>query len=133
MMLKIAASFVLLISLTSVVVSQSKTGTGKWLKGTWEGTGYQTDNNETWTMKLTVRGNRYEIEYPSLNCGGKWIPLSISRSRARFIEKITLGIETCTDNGNVVIERLSRRQIAYRYANRRTRQVTASAILNRKK
>lgn len=145
-MLKIVATFVLLVSITSVVCSQSKTGpgagsprgkpawgAGKWLKGTWEGTGYQTDNNETWTMKLTVRGNRYKIEYPSLKCGGKWIPLSINTSRARFIEKITLGIETCTDNGNVVIERLSRRQIAFRYANRGTREVTASAILNRKK
>ncbi len=132
-MLKIVASFVLLISLTSVVVSQSKTATGKWLNGTWEGTGYQTDNDETWTMKLTVRVNRYEIEYPSLKCGGKWIPLRINRSRARFIEKITLGIETCTDNGSLVIERLSRRQIAYRYTNRGTREVTASAILNRNK
>jgi len=145
-MLKIVATLVLLVSLTSVVSSQSKTGTaagpprgqpawgaGKWLNGTWEGKGYQTDNDETWTMKLTVRGNRYKIEYRSLKCGGKWIPQSIKTSRARFIEKITLGIETCTDNGNVVVERLSRRQIAYRYANRGSREVTASAILNRKK
>lgn len=130
-MLKIVATLVLLVSLTSVVVSQ--TAPSKWLNGTWEGTGYQTDNDETWTMKLTVRRNRYKIEYPSLKCGGKWIPLSINSSRARFIEKITVGIETCTDNGNVVIERLSRRQIAYRYANRGTREVTASAILNRKR
>lgn len=33
----------------------------------------------------------------------------------------------------VVIERLSRRQIAYRFSNRGSREVTASAILNRKK
>lgn len=132
-MLKIVATFVLLVSLTSIVSSQTKTGTGRWLNGTWEGTGYQIDNNETWTMKLTVRGKRYRIEYPSLKCGGRWIPLSIDRSRARFIEKITLGLEDCVDNGNVVIERLSRRQIAYRFSNRGTREVTASAILNRKK
>lgn len=132
-MLKIVATFVLLVSLTSIVSSQTKTGTGRWLNGTWEGTGYQIDNNETWTMKLTVRGKRYKIEYPSLKCGGRWIPLSIDRSRARFIEKITLGLEDCVDNGNVVIERLSRRQIAYRFSNRGTREVTASAILNRKK
>ena len=84
-------------------------------------------------MKLTVRGKHYKIEYPSLKCGGRWIPLSIDRRRARFIERITFGLEDCVDKGNVVIERLSRRQIAYRFSNRGTRQVTASAILNRKK
>ena len=128
-MLKIAASFVLLVCLTSGVFSQSK---NRWLNGTWEGTGYQTDNNETWTMQLTVQGNRYKIEYPSLKCGGKWIPVSIDSARARFIEKITFGLADCVDNGNVVIERLSKRQIAYRFSNRGTREVTASAILNKK-
>ena len=132
-MLKIVAIFVLLVCLTSVVSSQNKKESGRWLNGTWEGTGYQIDNNETWTMKLTVRGKVYKIEYPSLKCGGKWLPLSIDRSRARFIEKITFGLEDCADNGNVVIEKLNRRQIAYRYAKRGTRQVTASAILNRRK
>ena len=132
-MLKIVATFVLLVCVTSIVSSQSKTRTQRWLNGTWEGTGYQIDNNETWAMKLTVRGKNHKIEYPSLKCGGRWIPLSIDRSRARFIEKITFGLEDCVDNGNVVIERLNRRQIAYRFANRGTRQVTASAILNRRK
>ena len=132
-MLKIVANLVLLVCLTSVVSSQSKIRTERWLNGTWEGTGYQIDNNETWTMKLTVRGKVYKIEYPSLKCGGKWTPLSIDRNRARFIEKITFGLEDCVDNGNVVIERLGTRQIAYRFTNRGTRQVTASAILNRRK
>ena len=133
MMLKILATLALLICLTSVVSSQNKKESGRWLNGTWEGTGYQIDNNETWTMKLTVRGRAYKIEYPSLKCGGKWIPISIDRNRARLIEKITFGLEECVDNGSVVIERLNRRQIAYRYANRGTRQVTASAILIRRK
>jgi hypothetical protein len=132
-MLKIVITLVLLVSLTSVVSPQSKTGTRSWLNGTWEGKGYQTDNDETWTMKLTVRGRRYRIEYPTLKCGGRWIPLSIDRSRARFIEKIAFGLQDCVDKGNVVIERLSRRQIAYRFSNHGTREVTASAILNRKK
>lgn len=132
-MLRTVATLVLLVSLTSIVSAQGKTNRRTWLNGTWEGTGYQIDNNETWAMKLTVQGRRYRIEYPSLKCAGSWIPISLNASRARFVEKISLGIETCTDNGNVVIERLSRRQIAYRYANRGTREVTASAILNRTK
>ena len=135
-MLKSLATLILLVSLTSIlsaVSTQGKSASAKWLNGTWEGTGYQTDTNETWTMKLTVRDRHYRIEYPSLKCSGRWVPLSLNQSHARFVEKITVGIETCTDNGNVVIERLSRRQIAYRYSNRGSRQVTASAILNRKK
>jgi len=84
-MLKTVTTFVLLVSLSSLVSAQSKTGTGRWLNGTWEGTGYQMDNNETWTMKLTVRGKRHKIEYPSLKCGGRWIPISIDMKRARFL------------------------------------------------
>ncbi|HVQ38928.1 MAG TPA: hypothetical protein VMS31_15425, partial [Pyrinomonadaceae bacterium] len=90
--MKAALTFVLIFSITSVVSAQGKTGTTTWLNGTWKGTGYQIDSNETWTMKLTVRGRSYRIEYPSLNCGGRWIPLSMNQSRARFIEQITLNL-----------------------------------------
>jgi hypothetical protein len=131
-MFRIATAFVLFLSLTSAVFSQGRTSRA-WMNGTWEGTGYQIDNNETWTMKLTVHGRRYRIEYPSLKCGGKWVPLSIDANRARFIEKINFGLPDCVNNGNVFVERLSRRQIAYRFSNRGTREITASAILNRKK
>jgi hypothetical protein len=132
-MFKTVSICILLVSLTAVVSAQGKTTTTKWLNGTWEGTGYQIDNNETWTMKLAVRGSSYRIEYPSLKCGGRWIPVSVNQNQARFIEKIAFGIEDCTNNGNVVIEKLSRRQIAFRYSNPGRREVTASAILNRKK
>jgi hypothetical protein len=134
-MLKFLVTLVLLVCLTSIISAQTRSASAKWLNGTWEGTGYQTDTNETWTMKLTIRGGHYQIEYPSLKCSGRWIPLgslSLDQNRARFIEKITLGIETCTNNGNVVIERLNRRQVAYRYSNRGSRQITASAILNQR-
>jgi hypothetical protein len=131
-MLRFLASCALAVLLTSAVFAQGKAGGRSWLSGTWEGTGYQADTKETWTMKLTVRGRRYRIEYPSLNCGGSWVPISIGTNQARFVEKITHGIETCSDNGNVVIERLSWQQIAFRYANHGTRKVTASAILDRK-
>lgn len=132
-MRRIVATLVLLLVTTSVVCGQSKNRNRSWLNGTWEGTGYQMDNNETWTMRLTVKGNRYGIEYPSLNCEGRWRPISINSGRARFREKITRGVAACTDKGKVVIERLSRRQIAYRNTNQGETDVTASAILNRKK
>ena len=130
-MFRIAIIVLLTVSFASPVSAQNKGRS--WLAGTWEGTGYQIDNNETWTMKLIVRGNRYTIEYPSLRCSGRWIPLSADSKRARFRERITVGLTECVDRGNVVVERLSPRQIAYRFVNNGERDVTASAILNRKR
>ena len=130
-MFRIPVIILLLLSTTAVVCPQRRSRA--WLNGTREGTGYQIDSDTTWTMRLRVRGNRYLIEYPSLKCGGQWKPIRISSGSARFREKITLGLEECTDKGTVVIERVSHRQIAFRYSNRGTTEVTASAILNKKK
>jgi len=132
-MRRIVATLVLLLVTTSVVCGQSKNRSPAWLNGTWEGTGYQIDNNELWTMLLTVKGNRYRIEYPSLKCGGRWRPIRITRSIARFRETLTSGADVCANNGKVVIQRLSRRQIAFRYINQGEIDVTSSSILNRKK
>lgn len=129
-MLRIVMTILLLMAMATIVCPQGKSRA--WLNGTWEGKGYQIDTDETWTMRLTVKGRRYRIEYPSLKCEGQWRPLAISSRRVRFREKITVGIGICTDKGKVVIDRLSRKQIAYRYANQGTNEVTASAILNRK-
>lgn len=130
-MRKIVVSFLVVLVVTVVVCPQGVNRT--WLNGTWEGTGYQIDNNSTWTMKLVARQGGYTIEYPSLNCGGRWRLLRIDSWRARFTEHITSGREVCVDRGNVVIQRLSRRQIAYRFSERGAAAVSASAILNRKK
>jgi len=132
-MRKIVATLMLLLITTSVVCGQSRNRNRAWLNGTWEGTGYQMDNNELWTMLLTVKGNRYRIEYPSLKCGGRWRPISIKRNIARFREIISIGKEACADQGTVVIQRLSRRQIAFRYVNQGEVEVTSSSILNRRK
>ena len=118
------------------VARPAPAGTQKpWLRGVWEGTGYQTDDDSTWTMKLTVtrtrRGRVYSIDYPSLNCGGRWKLLSMNRNVARFRELISRGQDKCTNNGLVVIER-KRGQIVYLYTNEGSREITASAVLNRK-
>ena len=129
-MLRTALMVLLALSFTSPISAQNKRS---WLAGTWEGTGYQIDTNETWTMKLTVRGNRYTIEYPSLKCSGRWIRISADARRASFRERIIVGLEECVDRGYVVVERLNPRQIAYRFVNKGERDVTASAILSRKR
>jgi hypothetical protein len=99
----------------------------------WEGTGYQIDNNELWTMLLTVKGNRYRIEYLSLKCGGRWRPIRITRHTARFRETLSSGADVCADKGKVVVQRLSRRQIVFLYTNQDDADVTSSSVLNRKK
>ncbi len=123
-----AAIFFLI--LTAGLSAQTKPN--NWLKGTWEGTGYQIDDQSTWTMQLTRRGRRFSIEYPSLNCGGRWQLIDLSGNRARFKERLDHGQDKCANNGNVTIQRLSRRQIFFLYSNTGTREVSASAVLNRK-
>lgn len=132
-MRRILATMLLLLVTTSLVSAQSKNRNRAWLNGTWEGTGYQIDDNSTWTMLLTVKGNRYRIEYPSLKCNGRWWPIKITRSAARFREILTNGADVCANKGKVVVQRLSPRQIAFRYTNQGEVDVTSSSILNRKK
>jgi len=111
------------------VVAQSKAKS--WIRGTWEGTGYQIDDQSTWTMQVTA-GRRFAIEYPSLQCGGRWKLISINAYRARFKEVLSHGQEKCTNNGTVVIQRLSNRQVVFLYTNPGERLVSASAVLERK-
>jgi hypothetical protein len=125
----------LLFLLASTVAAQAK---GKsWLRGSWEGTGYETDDNSTWPMQLTVKsikGGRhaFSIDYPSLNCGGRWQLLSIDQSKARFREVLDHGQDKCSDKGLVTIERKGG-QLVFLYSNQGSRELTASALLNRKR
>jgi hypothetical protein len=120
---------VLVLFLSTGLSAQTKSN--NWINGTWEGTGYQTDDQTTWTMRVTAQGRRVLIEYPSLECGGRWRLITITKYHARFREKIDRGQDKCTDNGKVTIQRLSRGQLFFLYANAGTREVTASAVLNR--
>jgi hypothetical protein len=125
----------LLLLLTSSTSAQSKSKS--WLRGFWEGTGYQTDDQTTWLMQLTVtrtKGGRrvFVIEYPSLNCGGYWKLLSIDGSRARFRELLDHGQDKCSDKGLVRLERVSS-QLIFLYSNQGSREITASAVLNRER
>jgi hypothetical protein len=121
----------LFFSLTVAVCPQGKSRA--WLNGSWEGTGFQIDTNTTWTMNFRAQGKRYLIEYPSLNCSGTWRLVRVNSRRAIFRERITVGRESCVNQGVVTVERLNSRQLAYRFSYAGTDQVSASAILNRKK
>ncbi|HEX8636307.1 MAG TPA: hypothetical protein VF703_19455 [Pyrinomonadaceae bacterium] len=136
-MRRLAAILLVIICLSPAAYTQgrpsSRSSSGAWLRGTWEGTGYQLDTATIWTMRLTVRGGRYVIEYPSLNCGGRWRRLSLNSRVATFREHIAVGRGECVDRGRVVLQRLNGKQIAYRFSQPGSRDVAASAILNRTK
>ena len=129
-LLRTLAAAILLLLLCAPLSAQTKSN--NWIKGTWEGTGYQTDDQSTWLMKLTARGGRYSIEYPSLNCGGRWQLVSLNSYRARFRERLDHGQDKCSNNGKVTIQRLSPTQVFFLYSNAGTHEVTASAVLNRR-
>lgn len=123
-----------LVLLASTASAQSKSKAWQ-LRGFWEGTGYQTDDQTTWSMQLTITKNKagrlvFLIEYPSLNCGGYWKLLSIDGSRARFRELLDHGQDKCSDKGQVRIERIES-QLIFLYSNQGSSEITASAVLNR--
>ena len=131
---RLLLAVVLLLLLASVNAAQAKRK--PWLRGAWEGTGYQTDTDSTWPMTLTItRGQRrraFSVDYPSLKCGGRWQVLSIGRRRATFKEMLEHGQTECVDNGRVIIQRINTTQLLYLYSNQGSRKITASAILNRR-
>ena len=129
-MRRLTAAACLLLLSAAFVSGQTR---GGWLRGVWEGKGYQTDTDDTWAMKLTVKGRRYTVEYPSLECGGRWRLLSLSSRRAVFRETITSGTERCTQGGRVVIQRLNTRQLGYWFSEAGSNDYTASAVLNRRR
>lgn len=121
----------LLLLACSVASAQSRSNS--WIRGTWEGTGYQTDDKSTWEMVLKAGAKRFAIDYPSLSCGGRWQLISISAWRARFRERLDHGQDKCAVNGSVLVQRLNRNQILFLYSNQGEKELTASAILNRKR
>lgn len=125
----------MLLLLTASLVFP-KTTRGSWLRGTWEGTGYQADDASVWPLRLTVTGSKrsgrsYSIDYPSLNCGGKWKLLKRDKNNATFREQLDHGQDQCADRGIVFIARKGNKQLVYSYALQGSRDLTASAILNR--
>jgi hypothetical protein len=130
-MFRTVAAVVLLLTLS--LTGSSQVRGRKWLSGTWEGKGFQTDTEAVWSMKLRARRGRYIIEYPSLKCGGNWRLIGSGSGKIRFREKITYGKEECVDNSVAVIQRLNATQIAVWYSFENSPAVVASAILNRRR
>ncbi len=129
-MSKIVSAVLLIFSIAICCVAQNRDG--DWLSGVWEGTGHQVDTGSTWTMRLTVSGDKYLVDYPSLKCGGNWRLVSMKLEEATFIERLQYGVNNCVDDGNVFIERLNSKQIGFRWSHSNSTEVIAYVILRRK-
>lgn len=73
------------ISITSPN-SQNQTASNDF-QGIWEGRGYQYNNSQSWTIRITIVGNQSKIEYPSLRCGGDLIPLNRTANKMEYKER----------------------------------------------
>jgi hypothetical protein len=71
--------------------------------GVWTGQGTQ-GNGDNWSIKLTINNGRYNIEYPSLECGGNLKIMTGDLKTLEFEEVITFGKNKCLNNGKVVIK-----------------------------
>lgn len=81
--------------------------------GTWEGFGTQS-NGATWTIKVSLTDKQYEIEYPSLKCGGKLILLDKKPSSMKFREKYLFGKRNCTEGiVNISLDNNSNRKLKF--------------------
>lgn len=74
-------------------------------EGTWTGKGFQYDNKNNWSIRITITGENYSIGYPSLNCGGQLLLKSKTENSLIFNEMLKYGQSVCIDNGITVIEK----------------------------
>ncbi len=72
------------------------------ISGIWGGFGVQ-DNGSSWTIKMSMSEGNYNIDYPSIPCGGYLKLVSKNGNEYTFNEKITKHKKNCTDNGKLVI------------------------------
>lgn len=128
-MKNVAASiFLLVLSIGGWAQSRNN-----WLTGTWRGTGHETADGKTWTMKLVAGKNGYKITYPSLKCGGDWRLIRFWSRSARFAEQIRYGESRCEPSGRVVIKRLTGDRIKFKYYYNGEKKIASYATLYRKR
>ena len=87
----------------------------KWIQGKWQGTGDQVDG-QTWEVSLDAsKLFNIQIDYPGLDCGGKWKSVNKSENGANLREVLTYGLDKCDQNVEVVLSRVSDEQLKVEY------------------
>ncbi|MEX3007069.1 hypothetical protein [Hoeflea sp. TYP-13] len=99
--------------------------------GVWTGTGFQGEHS--WSMRVTFAPEEVRIEYPSLECGGTWVPASRNskhEGEAFFHERLEYGHQACFADGFVRI-RTTPSGIDYEWSRSAGSLVEATASLRR--
>ena len=104
----------------------------KWMKGTWQGTGNQVDG-QTWEVSLdATKLSMIQIDYPDLDCGGKWKSVRKTENGANLRELLIYGLDKCDQNVEVVLSRVSDEQLKVEYFLKSySEKAIATAILTR--
>jgi hypothetical protein len=78
----------------------------KWLEGKWEGMGDQVGRQQPWKIVLDASDLRHVlINYPDLRCGGTWHLMRKSQDTPRLKEHITYGLDSCSQDCEMILER----------------------------
>lgn len=104
-----------------------------WLDGPWEGVGYQENTNTVWSIALGIDSGqeKYEIEYPSLSCGGVWELESSDENKAVFVERIKTGLLNCVNNGRIVVTKIDQEYVTFSYFHPYDNSLNAWSTLKR--
>ncbi|MFK7949772.1 MAG: hypothetical protein AB8G11_19435 [Saprospiraceae bacterium] len=132
--LTLVSIFVLFMQCTptkSIDNLTTKTSTN-WLKGEWEGVGYQLNSSGSWSIQLKVNDDRYSIAYPSLECSGNWQLQKESDMKLEFIETITKGTDKCVNKGRIVITKVDDNHVTFTYFSPYSGELEAFSTLIRK-
>ncbi|WP_103068050.1 hypothetical protein [Aquimarina sediminis] len=108
----------------------------KWINGQWVGVGYQLDSveSDTWSIDLEIdmENELFNIEYPSLECSGRWELIEYSDERAIFDELILDNTSICIERGIVILTKVDENHISFSYYTLDEEEVLAYSTLKRK-
>lgn len=107
---------------STTVVAQGKISKSKsiatalnMLNGTWKGSAYQHNTNNSWDIILTCNAENGEItvEYPTFPCGGNLILIETKDNTIILREKLTHGRGSCIDNLIIELTQTSNNELDY--------------------
>lgn len=108
------------------------TANPNWLEGIWEGKGYQTDTNSTWSVRLTIRDDNFSISYPDIPCSGVWAIVDQNSSGGTFREIISKNVSNCANNSQILLQKVTDNELTLKYSHENTREVIATATLRKR-
>ncbi|MGH2371603.1 MAG: hypothetical protein ACRDI2_25815, partial [Chloroflexota bacterium] len=93
-----------------------------WYAGAWSGVGAQRAPSMTYPVAITLSRPTIDphlgvvvgtVAYASFPCGGQLGLISVSAEEVRLAERLTSGLEHCTDQGRVILNSRSELRLFY--------------------